>query len=250
MNKHFISNFLEMPDRIMRHFNPKKNRISDKKTINALLISFCVVILITGCILLIIEPIKRHNRRKIASDAYDAISGKMEASEEMVFVVPVTGNEVPGEEYDYIVDETEETVTGDTVELGAVGLLKIDSLDISYSVWGETTQVSLRYGLGHYPGSVMPGDIGNAAILGHNYKDGTMFHRLGELGTGDEVVFIGADGIRRVFYVEESKIISADVLLDYVRGDITEDRQLTLVTCTYEYGSKGWRRVVICKMAE
>ena len=52
------------------------------------------------------------------------------------------------------------------------------------------------------------------------------------------------------FYVTESKIISADDLLSYAVGNITTDRQLTLVTCTYEYGRYGWRRVVICKLSD
>ena len=50
------------------------------------------------------------------------------------------------------------------------------------------------------------------------------------------------------FTVQESKIIKAADLKKYVTGDITDEKQLTLVTCTYEYGRKGWRRVVICKM--
>ena len=50
------------------------------------------------------------------------------------------------------------------------------------------------------------------------------------------------------FTVQESKIIKAADLKKYVAGDITDEKQLTLVTCTYEYGRKGWRRVVICKM--
>ena len=36
--------------------------------------------------------------------------------------------------------------------------------------------------------------------------------------------------------------------MDYALGNITDERQLTLVTCTYEYGRYGWRRIVICKM--
>ena len=48
----------------------------------------------------------------------------------------------------------------------------------------------------------------------------------------------------------ESKIISADDLLDYALGNITDSRQLTLVTCTYEYGPKGWRRIVICELSD
>ena len=96
----------------------------------------------------------------------------------------------------------------------------------------------------------MPGEKGNATILGHNYRDGSMFQRLGQVEIGDEVIFTNLDGEDLYFYVVDSEIISADELIDYVTGDITDEKQLTLVTCTYEYGMEGWRRVVICRMED
>lgn len=234
--------------------NRKRTRL---KTFEKVLIVITILLFITGIVLLLIEPIKRLNRRRISEEAVRAIEQKIEATEvevEMTYVVPVNGNEVAGEEYDFI-DENEEITEeeeydGETVTLNSVGILSISRINIRYSVWDEATKVSLRYGLGHYPGSVMPGQRGNAAILGHNYKDGTMFHNLGKLKVGDAVKFTGLDGKEYTFYVVESKIISADNLMDYVLGNITDARQLTLVTCTYEYGRYGWRRVVICRMDE
>ena len=171
--------------------------------------------------------------------------------------MPATGNEVPGEEegYDIGGEESEEAGvleenpdTSAYVTLNSIGILKINAIGVNYSVWDESSKVSLRYGLGHYPASVMPGEAGNATILGHNYKNGTMFHNLGKLKKGDKVVFKSGDGKEMTFVVEESKIINANDLTKYVLGDITDERQLTLVTCTYEYGRIGWRRVVICKL--
>ena len=240
-------------------------KIGARKTaVNTVLIVAAAILLIAGVILLLIEPIKRHNRKKISEDALTVISEKIEATEEEVeitYTVPAEGNEVPGEEegYDVIGDEEgenpeiefeeeDEPAGGSTVSLRSIGILTIGKINISYSVWDEATKVSLRYGLGHYPGSVMPGEKGNATILGHNYKDGTMFHNLGKLKKGDKVVFKSKEGKEMTFTVQESKIIKAADLKKYVTGDITDEKQLTLVTCTYEYGRKGWRRVVICKM--
>ena len=183
----------------------------------------------------------------------------------MTYTVPATGNEVSGEEEGYdIIGGTEETSeeadvifeeepevnsgANEMVSLKSIGILSIGKIKISYSVWDEATKLSLRYGLGHYPDSVMPGETGNATILGHNYKDGTMFHNLGKLKKGDKVDFKSKEGKEMTFVVEESKIIKASDLKKYVAGDITDKKQLTLVTCTYEYGRKGWRRVVICKL--
>ena len=259
MNKHFISKISEKSGRIMKQFGSKNSDRSKNNLITTGLILLSVVFLITGVVLLLIEPVKRLNRQRISGEALNAIEEKIFSSDadesEMTFVVPATGNEVNGEEYDFI-EETEETEEeesgggGGYVTLNSIGILKISKINCKYSVWDEATKVSLRYGLGHYPDSVMPGERGNATILGHNYKDGSMFHRLGELKAGDKVVFTGSDGVDKVFYVEESKIMSADELVDIAVGNITTDRQLTLVTCTYEYGRHGWRRVVICKMEE
>lgn len=226
---------------------------SNSNTISKLLIALAVILLIAGIVLLLIEPIKRHNRKKISSDALDIVASKIESSDpdrgEITYLVPATGNEVPGEEQELAADVEQEYEAGDMVELGAAGIISIEKMGIRYSVWEGVTEVSLRYGPCHYEGSVMPGEAGNATILGHNYKDGSMFHKLGNLSKGDEVVFTGTDGVKRTFIVQESKIVSADDLMKYAAGNITSDRQLTLVTCTYEYGNKGWRRVVICKMA-
>lgn len=229
--------------------------MSRSKALQKGFIAFAILLMIAGIILLLIEPIKRLNRRRISNEALNAIEKKIESTSdeaEMTFVVPKNGNEVEGEGYDFI-DETEEIPeeeedSSGNVVLNSIGILSISRINCRYSVWDEATQVSLRYGLAHYPDSVMPGEKGNSTILGHNYKDGSMFHKLGELKTGDKVVFTGKDGRDRTFYVEESKIVSADDILDYALGDITDERQLTLVTCTYEYGRYGWRRVVICKM--
>lgn len=229
--------------------------MSKSKAFQRAFIAFAVLLMLTGIVLLLIEPIKRFNRRRISNEALSAIEKKIESTAdeaEMTFVVPKNGNEVEGEDYDFI-EETEETAeeeeySGETVVLNSIGILSISKIGCRYSVWDEATQVSLRYGLAHYPDSVMPGEKGNATIMGHNYRDGSMFHKLGELKAGDKVVFTGKDGVDRVFYVEESKIVSSDDLLDYALGNITDERQLTLVTCTYEYGRYGWRRIVICKM--
>ena len=266
----FILKIGEKSGRIMKRIDQRKKIKTRKKAVNMVLIAVAAVLLIAGVILLLIEPIKRHNRKKISQDALTVISEKIEATEEaeMTYTVPAVGNEVPGEEegYDVISDEEdpseessseEEAVFEETpqknnsaemVSLKSIGILTIKKINISYSVWDEATKVSLRYGLGHYPDSVLPGETGNATILGHNYKDGTMFHNLGKLKKGDKVTFKSAAGKEMTFVVEESKIIKASDLNKYVPGNITDKKQLTLVTCTYEYGKKGWRRVVICKL--
>ncbi len=231
------------------------NSRSKTTLVNAGLIILSAILLITGIVFLLIEPIKRLNRRRISDDALKAVESKIvsvdDKEPQMTFVVPRRGNEVEGEGFDYIgeTEEEEEEDYDDYVVLNSIGILEISSINIRYTVWDEASQVALRYGLGHYVDSVMPGDAGNATILGHNYRDGSMFHRLGQVDIGDEVIFTDLNGEEYVFYVVASEIVDADDLIDYAIGSNTNKRQLTLVTCTYEYGAEGWRRVVICRMA-
>ena len=264
----FILKIGEKSVRIMKRIDQNRKNKSRKTAVNTVMVVVIALLLIAGVVLILIEPIKRYNRKKISSEALTVISEKIEATDEVeiTYTVPATGNEVAGEEegYDIIGGDEEETAeeadvifeeepennsgSSEMVSLRSIGILSIGKIKISYSVWDEATKVSLRYGLGHYPDSVLPGEVGNATILGHNYKDGTMFHNLGKLKKGDKVVFKSKDGKEMTFVVEESKIINANDLSKYVAGNITDERQLTLITCTYEYGRKGWRRVVICKL--
>jgi LPXTG-site transpeptidase (sortase) family protein len=235
------------------------NKAKTKKTaVSTTLIIVSVVLLLVGIVLLLIDPIKRANRRRISSDALNEVENKIISTDPSVepvatYVVPRRGNEVEGEGYDFIAEteETEEEEEGDYYEeyvtLNSIGILYIDSINLRYSVWDEASQVSLRYGLGHYEDSVMPGQAGNSTILGHNYRDGSMFHKLGNLGIGDEVIFIDLNGNEYYYYVVSSDIVSADDILNYALGDVTDSQRLTLITCTYEYGMTGWRRVVICE---
>ena len=240
----------------MKRLSTYRGTGSKRISVSTILVFISIALLITGIILLLIEPIKRLNRKKISGDALKTIESKIAATEESVpqitYVVPARGNEVEGESYDFVGETEEEEEEEDYdddeyVVLNSIGILEIDSINIRYPVWDEATQVALRYGLGHYVDSVMPGEKGNATILGHNYRDGSMFHYLGSVDIGDEVVFTDLYGNETVFYVTDSLIVDADDLLDYAVGEITRTRQLTLVTCTYEYGMKGWRRVVICR---
>ena len=46
----------------------------------------------------------------------------------------------------------------------------------------------LRKGPGHYPGTALPGKIGNFVVSGHRTTYAAPFNRIGELRRGDEIV--------------------------------------------------------------
>jgi LPXTG-site transpeptidase (sortase) family protein len=239
----------------MKRIESRKAAVAKQKLIRSGLLILSIFLLVIGVVLLLIEPIKRMNRSRISNSALAVFDQKIAQSEtELTYTVPRTGNEVEGEGYDFLGNmQFEETNPsedeGEYVTLTSIGILNISSINCRYSVWDEASQVSLRYGLGHYVDSVMPGEAGNCTILGHNYRDGSMFHRLDEVQIGDTVEFTAADGTYMTFHVVENKVVSADEILSYALGSASSSYQLTLVTCTYENGEwYGLRRIVICEM--
>ena len=66
-----------------------------------------------------------------------------------------------------------------------VGRLEIPKLDLSSVILEGVGSQTLRVGLGHVPGTSMPGQSGNVAIAGH--RD-AFFRPLQKIKTGDEVI--------------------------------------------------------------
>jgi len=81
-------------------------------------------------------------------------------------------------------------ITTTAVPGNAIGLLRIPKFGAAYEVpILEGTDLSvLSRGVGHYPTSGQPGQIGNLAIAGHRVTHGQPFSRLLELDKGDQVV--------------------------------------------------------------
>ncbi|GAB2464613.1 class E sortase [Xylanimonas ulmi] len=52
----------------------------------------------------------------------------------------------------------------------------------------DRQQVLDRLGAGHYPGTAMPGDLGNFSIAGHRTTFGRPFHLIADLQVGDPLV--------------------------------------------------------------
>ena len=90
--------------RIDRNKEIIKTKTNNKKKTTVLIIA-CVILLVVGLVFLMIEPIKRYNRQKIASEALAAVSEKIDSIEtsetvdsteevKITYTVPATGNEV------------------------------------------------------------------------------------------------------------------------------------------------------------
>ncbi|MFJ6651754.1 class E sortase [Microbacterium sp. NPDC091313] len=94
-------------------------------------------------------------------------------------------------------------------------------------------------GIGHYPDSAMPGDVGNFALAAHRTTFGKPFNRIADLHVGDAIVVETEAGwytyrFRTLEYVTPS---SVDVLLDVPRKpDVPAGgRYITMTSCSPMY---------------
>lgn len=132
----------------------------------------------------------------------------------------------------------------------AVGIIEIPEIGVTKVFVEGTDAEDLKKGPGHYAGTPMPGQIGNAAIAGHRTTYGAPFHRLDELAPGDEIITTTLEG-RFVYRVREQRVVGPrDV---WVVAN-TPEPQLTLTTCHPKYSARErlvvWADLVVEESAE
>lgn len=124
-----------------------------------------------------------------------------------------------------------------------LGILHIPALgdDWSWVIVEGVTDDDLARGPGHFPGTALPGEVGNFAVAGHRATHGEPFAQLDLVEEGDPVVVETVDGWL-VYEVTWVRILSpsATEVLAPVAGHPeakATQRTLTLVTCNPRWSS-------------
>lgn len=103
---------------------------------------------------------------------------------------------------------------------------------------GDSSQV-LRRGVGHLPGTPMPGEWGNVALAGH--RD-SFFRPLRQIRPGDIIILRTLKG-QFQYRVESTRVVSP-ANIEVLAG--TDKRELTLVTCfPFNYVGAAPHRFVV-----
>jgi sortase A len=105
-----------------------------------------------------------------------------------------------------------------------VGRIVIPRLKLSAIVREGVDARTLRRGVGHVPGTALPGEIGNAALAAH--RD-TIFRPLKDVRPGDRVLVETPRGTSE-YVVRDTRIVEPT---DLSVLDATGGQTLTLVTC-------------------
>lgn len=87
-----------------------------------------------------------------------------------------------------------------------IGNLIIPKLDANLPIYHGTDEDELEKGVGHFAGSVLPGEKDNSVLSGH--RD-TVFRQLGNVGKGDLLV-VSTEAGEFTYKVRKVRIVDAD----------------------------------------
>jgi sortase A len=132
---------------------------------------------------------------------------------------------------------------------GALARLHVPRFGAQYAevvVEGVATE-DLKRGPGHYPGTALPGALGNVVLSGHRTTYGQPFNRLDELSPGDAVVLETRD-TWFTYRVTGTTIVSPTAIeVTYPvpgrAGQPPTQHLLTMTTCNPKYSAR--QRLVV-----
>jgi sortase A len=128
------------------------------------------------------------------------------------------------------------------IELGSIAIPKIGVEERMFEGIRLTT---LDRGPGHWPGTAMPGGIGNVVVAGHRTSHSKPFRKLDQLVPGDQVVFTTGDG---VFTYDVTSTEIVEPTATYI-VDQTPEKTATLFAC-HPAGSTKFRIVIHLALVE
>jgi sortase A len=152
---------------------------------------------------------------------------------------------------------TKQTVTtSEKVHLGqGLALIRIPRLgkNYHYVVIEGVTVADLRKGPGHYPGTAMPGGIGNFVVSGHRTTYAAPFNRVDELHRGDKIL-VDTQDKQYVYKVTSEKVVSPSQVnvtapVPFHTGATPTKHLITLTTCHPKY-SASHRLVVFGELMQ
>ncbi|MDN3352951.1 class E sortase [Actinomadura sp. DC4] len=135
-------------------------------------------------------------------------------------------------------------VTTERVALGhGLALIRIPRLGKSfhYVIIEGVSIADLRKGPGHYPGTAMPGQVGNFVVSGHRTTYLAPFNKLGELHGGEQIL-VDTRTTQYVYKVTSTKVVRpsdvsvASPVPERPRANPTK-KLITLTTCNPKYSA-------------
>lgn len=113
--------------------------------------------------------------------------------------------------------------------INAMGIMIIPKIDLKVAIAEGVDNEILKYAVGHFEGTAMPGEKGNFCVAGHrSYTYNEYFNRLDEVKIGDEII-VKTHKNEFKYKVDDIKIVEPKEVSVL---DNTKKSTITLVTCT------------------
>lgn len=129
----------------------------------------------------------------------------------------------------------------ENVPVRQIGWIDIAAIGLNHPMYEGVWLTVLDVGPGHWPGTPMPGGVGNVVIGGHRVTNSHPFRDLDLLKAGDLIRFDMIDGSRHTYAVTEQFIVTPEAGMWIV--DPTPESVVTLFAC-HPKGSARERIVI------
>lgn len=87
------------------------------------------------------------------------------------------------------------------------GALEIPAIGLRQPLFEGVSLTAINRGPSHWPGTAMPGELGNVVVAGHRTTYTRPFWDLQALQPGDELIFDMNDGSRHVYELDRIEIV-------------------------------------------
>jgi LPXTG-site transpeptidase (sortase) family protein len=92
------------------------------------------------------------------------------------------------------------------------GMLEIPAIGLRQPFFEGVTLTAIDNGPSHWPGTAMPGQLGNVVVAGHRVTKTRPFYDLDLVQPGDELIFTMDDGTRHVYVLDRIEIVAPDAV--------------------------------------
>ena len=120
-----------------------------------------------------------------------------------------------------------------------IGTIEIPKLGLNVPLNQGISLRTIDRGPSHWPGTALPGNVGNVVIAGHRVTHSKPFRNIHTLVPGDEIIYV-VNGIRSVYAVTGNEVVTPDAT--WIVNQ-TQDSRTTLFAC-HPPGSARYRYVV------
>jgi sortase A len=92
------------------------------------------------------------------------------------------------------------------------GTLSLPTIDVAQPLQEGVTLTAIDRGPSHWPGTAMPGEVGNVVVAGHRVTHTRPFHDIDQLQPGDPLVFTMNDGTEWTYALTGIEIVPPDAM--------------------------------------